>query len=115
MQAALPHRAPVIGASDAPPSPPGEPCRAATYAYDLWGGHKSVSEPGLGGWAQPFLFAGTTYDRETGLYYNRARYYNPQLGRFISQDPIGLAGGINLYAYAGNAPVRESHVRRARR
>ena len=41
----------------------------------------------------------------TGLYYNRARYYDPQLGRFISEDPIGLEGGINAYAYAGNDPV----------
>jgi hypothetical protein len=39
------------------------------------------------------------------LYYNRARYYDPTLARFISEDPIGLAGGVNQYAYAGNDPV----------
>jgi RHS repeat-associated protein len=40
-----------------------------------------------------------------GLYYYRARYYSPQFGRFVSQDPIGLAGGINHYVYAGNSPT----------
>ena len=54
---------------------------------------------------QPFRFAGRELDAETGLYYNRARYYDPSLGRFISEDPIGLAGGVNQYAYAGNDPV----------
>jgi len=41
----------------------------------------------------------------TGLYYYRGRYYSPSLQRFISEDPIGLAGGINLYAYVGNNPI----------
>ena len=40
-----------------------------------------------------------------GLHYYRARYYNPTTGRFISEDPTGLAGGINLYAYAGDNPL----------
>jgi RHS repeat-associated protein len=40
----------------------------------------------------------------TGLYYNRARYYNPALGRFISEDPIGFSGGTNVYAYVGGNP-----------
>jgi RHS repeat-associated protein len=44
-------------------------------------------------------------DDATGLYYYRARYYSPRLQRFISEDPIGIAGGINLYAYVGNNPV----------
>ncbi|HEK0603311.1 TPA: hypothetical protein SMP09_003609, partial [Proteus mirabilis] len=43
------------------------------------------------------------FDKETGLHYNTFRYYAPDLGRFTQQDPIGLAGGINLYAYAPNA------------
>jgi RHS repeat-associated protein len=41
----------------------------------------------------------------TGLYYYRTRYYSPSFQRFISEDPIGLLGGINLYAYAGNNPI----------
>ncbi len=41
-------------------------------------------------------------DQETGLHYNRYRYYSPYVGRFISKDPIGLLGGNNVYAYAPN-------------
>ncbi len=42
---------------------------------------------------------------KVGFYYYRARYYSPILGRFISKDPIGFSGGINLYAYVRNNPV----------
>ena len=52
-----------------------------------------------------FLYAGRDYDADTELYYYRARWYDPQARRFISEDPIGLNGGINLYAYVGNNPV----------
>jgi RHS repeat-associated protein len=41
-------------------------------------------------------------DRETGLCYNTFRYYDPDIGRFTTEDPIGLAGGVNLYQYAPN-------------
>lgn len=51
------------------------------------------------------MFTGREYDSEIGLYYNRARYYNPKFGRFISQDPIGQVDDVNLYAYVGNNPV----------
>jgi RHS repeat-associated protein len=51
---------------------------------------------------QPVRFQGQYFDSETGLHYNRFRYYDPDVGRFVSQDPIGLAGGDNLYAYAPN-------------
>ncbi len=47
-------------------------------------------------------FQGQYYDEETGLHYNRFRYYDPECGRFISQDPIGLLGGVNNYQYAPN-------------
>jgi len=54
-------------------------------------------------------FAGQYHDREgeadRELYYSWFRYYQPQLGRFITSDPIGLSGGINLYSYAGNNPI----------
>jgi RHS repeat-associated protein len=51
---------------------------------------------------QPFRFQGQQFDEETGLHYNRHRYYDPGIGRFVSQDPIGLRGGSNLFAYAPN-------------
>ncbi|VWC74097.1 RHS repeat-associated core domain-containing protein [Burkholderia contaminans] len=50
-------------------------------------------------------FQGQQVDDETGLHYNRHRYYDPISGRFVSKDPIGLAGGINVYQYASN-PVQ---------
>ena len=53
----------------------------------------------------PFQYTGRENDG-TGLYYYRARYYSPELQRFISEDPIGLAGGdVNFFAYVGNDPV----------
>ncbi len=51
---------------------------------------------------QPIRFQGQWHDEESGLYYNRHRYYDPQQGRYISQDPIGLQGGTNLYGYVTN-------------
>ena len=47
----------------------------------------------------PFLFQGQYYDEEIKLAYNRFRYYSPDMGMYISSDPIGLAGGFNTYAY----------------
>ena len=51
---------------------------------------------------QPHRFQGQIYDIETGLHYNRFRYYDPDAGRFISHDPIGLVGGYNPFFYALN-------------
>ena len=51
---------------------------------------------------QPLRFQGQYADDETGLYYTTFRYYDPHSGRFTTQDPIGLAGGLNLYQYAPN-------------
>ena len=50
----------------------------------------------------PIRFQGQYFDAESGLHYNHFRYYDPEIGRFISQDPIGLLGGINHYQYAPN-------------
>ncbi|MCK0549862.1 RHS domain-containing protein [Pseudomonas syringae pv. aptata] len=51
---------------------------------------------------QNLRFQGQYFDVETGLHYNTFRYYDPEIGRFITQDPIGLSGGDNLYQYAPN-------------
>ncbi|QPS11369.1 RHS domain-containing protein [Delftia acidovorans] len=51
---------------------------------------------------QNLRFQGQYFDVETGLHYNRFRYYDPDVGRFVSQDPIGLVGGVNHYFYAPN-------------
>lgn len=50
----------------------------------------------------PLRFQGQYYDEETGLHYNRHRYYDPNCGQFTTQDPIGLLGGMNVYQYAPN-------------
>ena len=51
---------------------------------------------------QPLRYAGQYLDGETGLHYNLFRYYEPAMGRFTTQDPIGASGGINLYVYGPN-------------
>jgi RHS repeat-associated protein len=70
------------------------------YSYDPFG---SVALSGESK-DSPFQFTGRENDG-TGLYYYRARYYDPELQRFISEDPIGLRGGINKFAYVGNNPL----------
>lgn len=52
-----------------------------------------------------YRFTGREFDETTGLYYYRARWYDPQIGRFISEDPIKFKGGINWFAYVKNNPV----------
>jgi len=54
---------------------------------------------------QPLRFPGQYEDQETGLYYNYFRDYDPALGRYVEADPIGLAGGMNIYGYASASPV----------
>jgi len=54
----------------------------------------------------PFRFPGQYYDQETGLHYNYFRYYDPTTGRYVTPDPIGLEGGINLFVYVKNNPLK---------
>ncbi len=72
--------------------------------YFTFGGIVPGSESGTGG--DRFKFAGREWDSEIGLYYNRARYYDPNTGRFNSEDPSGFsAGDSNLYRYVFNGPT----------
>ncbi|EFM3169170.1 TPA: type VI secretion system tip protein VgrG [Escherichia coli] len=71
--------------------------------YDEWGNQLNEENPYY--LYQPYRLPGQQYDEESGLDYNRHRYYDPLQGRYITQDPIGLAGGWSLYAYPLN-PVQ---------
>ena len=68
------------------------------FSYDAFGNSATSSVTRYG-------FTGREADAETGLMYYRARFYDPAVGRFVSEDPIGLAGGINLYGYVKNNPL----------
>jgi RHS repeat-associated protein len=71
------------------------------YTYEPFG---ATTETGAD--TNPFQYTGRENDAGTGLYAHRARYYHPGLQRFISEDPIGFAGGdVNLYAFVRNNPV----------
>ena len=89
----------------------------ARYEYDAWGNHIVLDENGNEitnldhiGKMNPFRYRGYFYDEETKLYYLINRYYDPETGRFISQDQISylqpeVINGLNLFAYCGNNPV----------
>jgi RHS repeat-associated protein len=63
-------------------------------------------KPTAGTTGDRFLFSGREFDTETGLYYFRTRYYDPNLGRFISIDPLSLVNGeFNAYLLASNDPI----------
>jgi RHS repeat-associated protein len=67
--------------------------------YDAWGNLElGADEPG-------YAFTAREWDPETELYYYRARYYDPKVGRFISEDPIGFQSGVNFYGYVGGDPA----------
>ena len=87
------------------------------YVYDVWGNHEAYDENGSEitsathiGNLNPFRYRGYYYDTETKLYFIKTRYYDPELGRFITIDGIEYLdpesiNGLNLYAYCGNNPV----------
>lgn len=88
------------------------------YVYDAWGNHKVLNADGTEntdatfvGNINPIRYRSYYYDTETGLYYLQSRYYDPEVGRFISMDDINYLdpetiGGTNLYAYCLNNPVK---------
>ena len=83
------------------------------YVYDAFGkvsifdkDGKAITPNSANYLKSPYAFTGREYDHETGMYFYRARYYNPDVGRFISEDPIGFGGqDANLYRYVGNNSV----------
>ncbi|USG64630.1 RHS repeat-associated core domain-containing protein [Brevibacillus ruminantium] len=76
------------------------------YEYDTWGNIVSKTE----GMSNPFAYSGEMFDSETGFYYLRARYYDPAVGRFISEDTykgqVGNPLSLNRYTYVSNNPLR---------
>jgi RHS repeat-associated protein len=73
---------------------------ATTYTYEPFGRTEATGSPS----ANAFQYTGRENDG-TGLYYYRARYYDPVRSRFVGEDPIGLRGGPNLFAYVDNSPT----------
>ncbi len=77
----------------------GDSCQS--YEYSVYG-QVAASDPSH---PNPYMFTGRRFDIETGLYYYRARYYNPHIGRFMQTDPVGYSDGINWYLYCRNNPL----------
>jgi RHS repeat-associated protein len=78
-----------VVATSSAPSPSSNGVLMGQYKYDAWGQSATLAATGFG-------YAGYRYDAETGLYYARARYYDPRLGRFLSTDPLGQGPGLNV-------------------
>ena len=80
--------------------------KVAEYVYDPFGTIYSKTGPMVD--LNPFRFSSEYHDDETGLVYYNYRYYSPELGRWISRDPIEEEGGVNLYAMVGNNSVTKT-------
>ncbi|CAK16324.1 RHS repeat-associated core domain-containing protein [Pseudomonas entomophila] len=75
--------------------------------YKAWGDLAELpgSSVAMSNARNPIRFQGQYQDQETGLHYNRFRYYDPKSARYVSKDPIGFMGGANAYTYTGGSPV----------
>jgi RHS repeat-associated protein len=73
---------------------------AQNYTYDSFGNIIATT----GSLVNAFRYTGREWDTETSLYYYRARYYDPNVGRFINEDPAGFAAGVNFYTYVHDNP-----------
>jgi RHS repeat-associated protein len=81
-----------------------------SYQYDAWGNvlgvydssNQPINESSIG---NRYLWQGREYSWKTGLYYFRARWYDPVTGRWLSNDPIGISGGLNQYVFCADDPV----------
>lgn len=83
--------------------PNGQPCEMTDAAGQvIWAARGAAWRPGEESKENPLRLQGQYFDSESGLSYNRNRYYDSSMGSFISQDPLGLAPGENLYQYAPN-------------
>jgi RHS repeat-associated protein len=80
-----------------------------SYVYDAYGNVTIKNGSGTviptSAYGNRFLFQGREYDYTTQLYHFRARWYDSETGRWLSNDPIGISGGLNLYAFCSNDPV----------
>ena len=81
---------------------------AADYQYGPWGEIRDIE--GTAAYWNPFRFSSEFYDDETGLVYYNYRYYAPALGRWLSRDPIGEEGGMNLYAMIKNNTINHYDI-----
>ncbi len=75
----------------------------ASYEYDAFG--RTLAQSGPMADVFPFRFSTKYYDAEADLYYYGYRYYSPELGRWLTRDPIEEDGGDNLYAFCDNCPL----------